>query len=100
MSISSIPTRRTLRENCWTRSEEPTMALVIVPVGGVLLVLEPSQTVPYWVRVTLATRGATTAQEWHQLFYKYNSGTYNNRTLRALVSNHGRAAPALAMSMR
>ena len=58
------------------------------------------QTVPYWVRVTLATRGATTAQEWHQLFYKYNSGTYNNRTLRALVSNHGRAAPALAMSMR
>ena len=33
-----------------------------------------TDTVPYWARVTVATRGATTAEEWHDTFYKYNSG--------------------------
>ena len=35
--------------------------------------------VPYWVRVTVATRGASTAKDWHEIFYRYNSGTYNNQ---------------------
>ena len=37
------------------------------------------QSVPYWVRVTVASKLATSAQQWHDLFYKYNSGTYNNQ---------------------
>jgi len=36
-------------------------------------------TVPYFVRVTVANRLATTAPEWVQLFGLYNSGTYNNQ---------------------
>ena len=36
-------------------------------------------TVPYWVRATLANRVASTAPEWHEAFYKFNSGTYNNQ---------------------
>jgi hypothetical protein len=37
------------------------------------------ESVPYWARVLVATRGATTAPEWHTLFYEQNSGTYNNQ---------------------
>lgn len=35
--------------------------------------------VPYWVRVIVATRAATTAEQWHEVFYQHNSGTYNNQ---------------------
>lgn len=38
-----------------------------------------TQTVPYWARVTVASRVATTAQSWHETFYRFNSGTYNNQ---------------------
>lgn len=37
------------------------------------------QTVPYWARVTVANRNAASAPAWHQIFYRYNSGTYNNQ---------------------
>ena len=37
------------------------------------------QSVPYWSRVIVATRTATTSPEWHDVFYKENSGTYNNQ---------------------
>ena len=36
-------------------------------------------TVPYWIRVTVATRMANSSPSWHALFYRYNSGTYNNQ---------------------
>ena len=31
------------------------------------------------VRVVVASRVATSGKEWHDLFYRYNSGTYNNQ---------------------
>lgn len=37
------------------------------------------QTVPYWVRVTVATRVADSGKEWHDTFYLHNSGTYSNQ---------------------
>lgn len=37
------------------------------------------KSVPYWVRVTVANRMASTAAEWHNVFYRHNSGTYNNQ---------------------
>jgi len=37
------------------------------------------QTVPYWVRIMLATRLAKEGKEWVDLFSQYNSGTYNNQ---------------------
>ena len=36
-------------------------------------------TVPYWIRVMVANRIAKNSPEWHDTFYKYNSGTYNNQ---------------------
>jgi len=36
-------------------------------------------TVPYFIRVTVANRMATTAPEWVSIFGKFNSGTYNNQ---------------------
>ena len=39
----------------------------------------PPQTVPYWVRAIVANQMASTAPEWHDIFYKFNSGTYNNQ---------------------
>ena len=36
-------------------------------------------TVPYWVRVTVANRLASNGPDWHEAFYKFNSGTYNNQ---------------------
>jgi hypothetical protein len=41
--------------------------------------LVSTSTVPYWVRVVVATRGAGTSEEWHQIFKRENSGTYNNQ---------------------
>ena len=41
------------------------------------------QTVPYWIRVTVATRNAVNAKDWHEIFYLYNSGTYNNQWMVA-----------------
>lgn len=35
--------------------------------------------VPYWIRVTVATRLATTGNQWMKYFAEYNSGTYNNQ---------------------
>lgn len=35
------------------------------------------QSVPYWIRVLVASRHATSTKEWHDLFYLHNSGTYN-----------------------
>lgn len=35
--------------------------------------------VPYWARVIVANRMATSNPEWHALFYQENSGTYNNQ---------------------
>jgi len=37
------------------------------------------QSLLYWIRITVATRVATTGQEFSQTFAKYNSGTYNNQ---------------------
>jgi len=37
------------------------------------------QTVPYWVRITVASRMASTGPEWVQWFSMFNSGTYNNQ---------------------
>jgi hypothetical protein len=36
-------------------------------------------TVPYWVRVMVANRLASSSPEWHSVFYNFNSGTYNNQ---------------------
>jgi len=33
-----------------------------------------TQTVPYWIRVMVASRMATTGEEWVDLFSQYNSG--------------------------
>lgn len=35
--------------------------------------------VPYWMRVIVANRMASSGPEWHETFYRYNSGTYNNQ---------------------
>ena len=45
--------------------------------------MTPHGTVPYWVRVTVANRVASTGPAWHTAFYKYNSGTYNNQSVHA-----------------
>jgi len=37
------------------------------------------KTVPYWIRVMVANRLATSGAEWTGNFTKYNSGTYNNQ---------------------
>jgi len=36
-------------------------------------------TVPFWVRVMIATRGTASGKDWIALFSVYNSGTYNNQ---------------------
>ncbi len=33
----------------------------------------------YWIRVLVATRAASSAPDWHSIFYTHNSGTYNNQ---------------------
>jgi len=35
------------------------------------------QSVPYWIRNLVANRFAASAKEWHDIFYRWNSGTYN-----------------------
>jgi len=35
--------------------------------------------VPFWIRVIVANRMATSGAEWTDLFSQYNSGTYNNQ---------------------
>lgn len=42
-----------------------------------------TSTVPYWVRVIVASRTATGSKDWHDIFYQYNSGTYNNQWMVA-----------------
>eukprot|EP01114_Cavostelium_apophysatum_P002950 TRINITY_DN1265_c0_g1_i1.p1 TRINITY_DN1265_c0_g1~~TRINITY_DN1265_c0_g1_i1.p1 ORF type:complete len:530 (-),score=124.52 TRINITY_DN1265_c0_g1_i1:37-1626(-) len=37
------------------------------------------QTVPYWIRVSVANRMASGGEEWTEVFAKENSGTYNNQ---------------------
>jgi len=37
------------------------------------------QTVPYWIRVIVANRMASSGKEWSDTFALYNSGTYNNQ---------------------
>jgi hypothetical protein len=37
------------------------------------------ESIPYFIRVTIAVRLASTAKEFHDIFYLYNSGTYNNQ---------------------
>lgn len=37
------------------------------------------QSIPYFIRISVATRLATTAQNFHNIFYQHNSGTYNNQ---------------------
>eukprot|EP01117_Protostelium_nocturnum_P000200 TRINITY_DN10274_c0_g1_i1.p1 TRINITY_DN10274_c0_g1~~TRINITY_DN10274_c0_g1_i1.p1 ORF type:complete len:528 (-),score=99.65 TRINITY_DN10274_c0_g1_i1:58-1641(-) len=36
-------------------------------------------TVPYWIRVTVAARMADSGKEWNDIFGYHNSGTYNNQ---------------------
>ena len=36
------------------------------------------QSVPEWMRVTVANRLAMSGVEWVDKFFKYNDGTYNN----------------------
>jgi len=38
-----------------------------------------TNTVPYFIRVMVANRLATTGAEWYDTFQLYNSGTYNNQ---------------------
>jgi len=38
-----------------------------------------TSTVPYWVRVIVANQLAASSPAWHSVFYKFNSGTYNNQ---------------------
>jgi hypothetical protein len=38
-----------------------------------------TETVPYWIRVMVANRMATTGQQWVEIFSQWNSGTYNNQ---------------------
>ena len=47
--------------------------------NGSLYDLVTPRSVPYWARVTVATRGASTGKQWHAAFYRENSGTYNNQ---------------------
>jgi len=37
------------------------------------------KTVPYWIRIVVANRMATSGAEWVDVFGLYNSGTYNNQ---------------------
>jgi len=37
------------------------------------------ETVPYWIRVMVATRMASSGEQWSNIFAQYNSGTYNNQ---------------------
>ena len=41
--------------------------------------ITPENTVPYWIRVMVASRMSSSAPGWHEIFYKYNSGTYSNQ---------------------
>jgi len=38
-----------------------------------------TETVPYWIRITVANRMASSGEEWSAIFAQYNSGTYNNQ---------------------
>ncbi|KAF0302701.1 putative phospholipase B-like 2 [Amphibalanus amphitrite] len=41
--------------------------------------LTTSNSVLQWIRVSVANRVASSGQEWHNAFKRYNSGTYNNQ---------------------
>lgn len=47
--------------------------------NATLFSLISTSSVPYWVRVTVASRQADSNPKWHQVFYEYNSGTYSNQ---------------------
>eukprot|EP01117_Protostelium_nocturnum_P000224 TRINITY_DN1029_c0_g1_i1.p1 TRINITY_DN1029_c0_g1~~TRINITY_DN1029_c0_g1_i1.p1 ORF type:complete len:536 (+),score=155.22 TRINITY_DN1029_c0_g1_i1:223-1608(+) len=44
-----------------------------------LFKLVTPETVPYWIRVTIANRMASSGKEWNHIFGIHNSGTYNNQ---------------------
>lgn len=48
------------------------------------------QSVMYWIRAVVANRMAKDAVSWHQIFQRYNSGTYNNQWM---VFDHNRFTP-------
>ncbi len=47
--------------------------------GSLFDAIKVDNVIPYWIRVWVATRAAGDAKSWHDVFYKYNSGTYNNQ---------------------
>lgn len=60
--------------------------------------LSPQGTVVTWIRSVLASRMASTAQDWVDIFAKYNSGTYNNQYIvvdyKLVRQAHGQPLPA------
>lgn len=50
-----------------------------------LFVNVTEQTVPYWIRITVANRMASNGQEWAYYFGLYNSGTYVKLLLDLLI---------------
>lgn len=47
-----------------------------------------TDSVPYWIRITVANLLSTTQQEWVNMFFAYRSGTYNNQWLLIDFKNY------------
>ena len=41
--------------------------------------ITPTNAVPYWIRVLVANRMSDNSPAWHDIFYRFNSGTYSNQ---------------------
>lgn len=52
-------------------------SLLLLSLSTSLHALQPPIST-FRVRVIVATRLTTTGRAWHEIFYRYNSGTYNN----------------------
>jgi len=47
-----------------------------------------SDSLPYWLRITVANLAFTDQKSWADLYYKYRSGTYNNQWLILDFNNY------------
>jgi len=54
-----------------------------------------TETVPYWIRSTVAVRMSVTGEDWVQNFAKYNSGTYNNQWIVVDYKLHKKGEPLI-----